>query len=394
MIINFSNLGGGGGGYTLPTATASRLGGVMIGSGITVDSAGTISAQEYTLPTASSEVLGGIKVGSGLTITDGVLSTHGGSDANAQHRFTAATTSDMESLTGVSEGDICVIPSSHTETEATSFYESINNGNNVWDAMGSQFNTGSDSIKFTFQDNPYYDSSQYVSDIDILFSFYNQYTSEGYCGWELYGQTPNAQEMYLQYEGTGLRDGWSAATSGDSVTFTRNQFNEGIATGGYSESVALFQPASHPENQYILVATVESDIQGATYQFNGGQWIQLASQSDISNLSSYISGVESQLYNKLNWYDTWVNDPSEMAYNDAWCHTHINNEDKGAYLVSGWWDETQQTQVYVQKRVAELTTSEDVMRIKKLTQAEYDALVSGGTVDSQTLYAIIPDPNA
>ena len=79
MIINFSNLGGGGGGsYVLPTATNSRLGGVMIGSGITVDSAGTISAQEYTLPTASSETLGGIKVGSGLTITDGVLSANGG----------------------------------------------------------------------------------------------------------------------------------------------------------------------------------------------------------------------------------------------------------------------------------------------------------------------------
>lgn len=46
MIINFDNLGGGGGGsYTLPTATASRLGGVKIGSGVTVTDDGTISVE-------------------------------------------------------------------------------------------------------------------------------------------------------------------------------------------------------------------------------------------------------------------------------------------------------------------------------------------------------------
>lgn len=45
MITSFKSLGqsGGGGGYVLPTATANRLGGVMIGQGINVDSAGTIS---------------------------------------------------------------------------------------------------------------------------------------------------------------------------------------------------------------------------------------------------------------------------------------------------------------------------------------------------------------
>ena len=35
---------GGGGGYVLPTATANRLGGIKVGSGLTVDSGGTLSA--------------------------------------------------------------------------------------------------------------------------------------------------------------------------------------------------------------------------------------------------------------------------------------------------------------------------------------------------------------
>lgn len=48
MIINFNNLGGGeggGGSYTLPVASASVLGGVKIGQGISIDQDGAISAQ-------------------------------------------------------------------------------------------------------------------------------------------------------------------------------------------------------------------------------------------------------------------------------------------------------------------------------------------------------------
>lgn len=45
MIINFSNLGGGGGGgYVLPVATDSRLGGVKVGSGLTISNEGVLSA--------------------------------------------------------------------------------------------------------------------------------------------------------------------------------------------------------------------------------------------------------------------------------------------------------------------------------------------------------------
>ena len=45
----------------------------------------------YTLPTASASTLGGIKVGSGLTITDGVLSADGITPAAAQADSEATT---------------------------------------------------------------------------------------------------------------------------------------------------------------------------------------------------------------------------------------------------------------------------------------------------------------
>lgn len=66
--------------FVLQPATSSVLGGVKIGSGISVAIDGTISVPTptaYSLPTASSTVLGGIKVGNGLAINgQGVLSAN------------------------------------------------------------------------------------------------------------------------------------------------------------------------------------------------------------------------------------------------------------------------------------------------------------------------------
>jgi hypothetical protein len=79
-VVNFKRAAGGGGGsYTLPAATASKLGGVKIGSNVSIDESGVISvAAPYSLPKAAANTLGGIKVGSGLSISDGVLSVTGG----------------------------------------------------------------------------------------------------------------------------------------------------------------------------------------------------------------------------------------------------------------------------------------------------------------------------
>ena len=81
LVINST---GGGGGYTLPPATTTTLGGIIVGSGLSVAVDGTLSnSYSYSLPIASSSVLGGIKVGSGLSIAgDGTLSASGGGSSN------------------------------------------------------------------------------------------------------------------------------------------------------------------------------------------------------------------------------------------------------------------------------------------------------------------------
>lgn len=77
MVIDFSNInGGGGGGYVLPIASNSVLGGVKVGQNLSIDSGGTLSADAQAVGVATTASTGVVQVGSGLSITSGgVLST-------------------------------------------------------------------------------------------------------------------------------------------------------------------------------------------------------------------------------------------------------------------------------------------------------------------------------
>lgn len=79
---------------SLPIASSSTLGGVKIGSGLTVAADGTISAAAaYTLPTASSSVKGGIKVGTGLTMSSETLNHSNSITAKTAYGSTSTTAS-------------------------------------------------------------------------------------------------------------------------------------------------------------------------------------------------------------------------------------------------------------------------------------------------------------
>ena len=79
---------------SLPIASPSTLGGVKIGSGLTVAADGTISAAAaYTLPTASSTTKGGIKVGTGLTMSSETLNHSNSVTAKTAYGSTSTTAS-------------------------------------------------------------------------------------------------------------------------------------------------------------------------------------------------------------------------------------------------------------------------------------------------------------
>lgn len=62
--------------YHLPIASSTTLGGIKVGTNLTIEDDGTLNAEstEYNLPVATSSTLGGIKIGSGLSISDGTAS--------------------------------------------------------------------------------------------------------------------------------------------------------------------------------------------------------------------------------------------------------------------------------------------------------------------------------
>ena len=119
--------------YTLPKATASVLGGIKVGTNLSIDADGVLSADaqayaeastssaglmsasdktklnsiasnanNYTLPTASSTTLGGIKVGSNLSISNGVLSatdtTYGVATATSDGLMSAADKTKLNNI--------------------------------------------------------------------------------------------------------------------------------------------------------------------------------------------------------------------------------------------------------------------------------------------------------
>ena len=80
--------------YTLPIASTTVLGGIKVGSNLSIDANGVLSAgNSYVLPTASATVLGGIKVGTNLSIdANGVLSS---TDTNTTYANFTRTVSGL-----------------------------------------------------------------------------------------------------------------------------------------------------------------------------------------------------------------------------------------------------------------------------------------------------------
>lgn len=83
----------------VPIATASVVGGVKIGSNISITSDGTISVatpETYTLPIATTSVLGGVKASSRVTISSaGVLDIGTGTITTTQIADGGVATADL-----------------------------------------------------------------------------------------------------------------------------------------------------------------------------------------------------------------------------------------------------------------------------------------------------------
>ena len=91
----------------LPTASATVLGGVKIGSGISIDGSGVISASAaYTLPAATTSTLGGVIVGTGLSVSSGTASVTYGTTSGTACQGNDSRLSDSRTPTSHTHGNI------------------------------------------------------------------------------------------------------------------------------------------------------------------------------------------------------------------------------------------------------------------------------------------------
>ncbi len=83
--------------YTLPPATTSTLGGIIVGSGLTIDGSGLLTANPAGLSPATDSVLGGVIIGSGLTVDgSGLITVESQTDENY-------TTTEKNKLSGIED---------------------------------------------------------------------------------------------------------------------------------------------------------------------------------------------------------------------------------------------------------------------------------------------------
>ena len=133
---------GGSGSYTLPTASDTVLGGIKVGSGLSISS-GVLSAtgSSYSLPTASDTVLGGIKVGNGLTIASGVLSATASTDAR-WNAFLAPPPTGITGKAAATTVDLTWTPTANATWQPTRtghVVQQSGNGTDGWTTLTTDY---------------------------------------------------------------------------------------------------------------------------------------------------------------------------------------------------------------------------------------------------------------
>lgn len=120
--------------YHLPIASATTLGGIKVGTNLTIEDDGTLNAEstEYQLPAATSSTLGGIKVGNGLAIDHQILSVDTDSilDANSTNPVQNSTiTNALNTLNSATQANTSNISSINNNLSSLSTTVSDNTNN-------------------------------------------------------------------------------------------------------------------------------------------------------------------------------------------------------------------------------------------------------------------------
>lgn len=146
--------------YTLPQASTTELGGVIIGDNINVDENGVISVDSvipYELPIATNSVLGGVMIGDGIDVDEnGVISVSGGGSGSSYIAGAGISIDEIEIIDGMYER-LAYIESDGTQYIDTGYCHNPDD----WYGLNCMFVTGNNSAyEVAMGSNDYTNSTQ------------------------------------------------------------------------------------------------------------------------------------------------------------------------------------------------------------------------------------------
>jgi hypothetical protein len=327
----------------------------------------------------------------------------GGTDVNAQHRLTAETYSAMTAMTGVSEGDICVVVA-HYSPFPDEFYESYLPNDTFRNCLQSVYTSyhSPTYLRLTLVESEYAEEGAPDAPAKNAVQFYARTSNSSS---RIYGFKSSSKtvsdETVLYY---AVNNGSVSSFSGFNIQATLGYQLTVPLYNLFASSTGLFYESNFKNaiswsgaTGYKYVWYVEYYLPTRTYQFNNGSWIELGDASVANEALANANSALSGLGTKLDYIADTATYPSvdefrsQITQDQSCLAKFVTSEGTPAqdvtHLMIHKYDSSDARNNPV---VDELVQSKSVFDIVALTQAEYDALEQAGELVSTTLYAIIP----
>ena len=311
MAINFPNSPGNGSQHTASGITWTYDGTTWKADGIT---------SSYTLPTASSTVLGGVKVGSGLSISSGTLS-----------------------MTGVQYTDTTALNAVSTSTHH-GLFALLNSDGHGYFARGGTVNVavtvGVDSVNGQATGVFYFDGVEkpalYSINRGVTFIFDQSNASNA---------TYNSQAHPLMFStgSDGDHNGNGHYMTGvqyklDGVNKTMAEYVSGFAAAT-TRTAEFTVPANAPDTLYYWCHSHTG--QGNSLQVNQGPWVQLLDKSssigELRNVDT-TAPTNGQVLKWVSASNHWApaNETGGSSYTNSDVDTHLNVSGASSGQILSW----------------------------------------------------------
>ncbi len=390
MIINFAfgNAGGGGGGTSYSAGQYIQISSNTISvTGITPDDYAMASAltEVSTALTEMSSAVTALSTAltedeqvwaSALTDLHTDISAVTAEMASKQARFTAATDTARDALTGMSEGDVCVVSEFYETVDSDTLYSHRFDGSPNW-AIEQTVGHSYDYFAVKPVTNPNYDITS-EGQTGMIIQYWYDNGPQYFDGIVVFLNSPGEYTMRYGHNTTDSSyTNWPTASTGNYYAIR----NKEAASWGSQNWDQLIPNANSTMFPVVFEFYIYHPM--TTYQYNNGAWIKLATADDVANVRQIAENAQSSANSKLTYGNLWLSSWADSSgFTTGVYDFTINNVNEGTRLHKAFITENE----YNNPKIDEIVTSDSFLRVMKMTQDEYDNLQ---TKDPLVCYIIV-----